>query len=76
MTELHAEFPAAADVEQLLRYVTSEIEAEKQRQVVERSLLESRALVEQIVSRRRRKFCKRRSPAIQPIPFCSASCDR
>ncbi len=44
---LHSDFPSEADVEQLLRYVTSEIEVERQREVVNRSLSESRALAEQ-----------------------------
>jgi hypothetical protein len=47
LAALHAEFPNAADIEQLLRYVTSEIEAQRQRDVVERGLIESRALVQQ-----------------------------
>ncbi len=44
---LHSDFPSASDVEQLLRYVISEIETERQREVVNRSLSESRALAEQ-----------------------------
>jgi len=44
LAALQSEFPNAADVEQLLRYVTSELEADRQRDVIDRSLSESRAL--------------------------------
>jgi serine/threonine-protein kinase len=46
LAALRSEFPSATDVEQLLRYVTSELEADRQREVIDRSLSESRALSE------------------------------
>ena len=46
LAALQSEFPNATDVQQLLRYVTSELEADRQRDVIDRSLSESRALSE------------------------------